>query len=55
MWFALQVVEDVISLEQWQMQCQVQVRCSVIEAPRPKLGRIKKSAPGPTDDEKKKL
>lgn len=47
------VVEDMINFEQWQLQCQVQVRCTVIEAPRPKLGRIKKSSPGSPDDDKK--
>ncbi|XP_034241316.1 uncharacterized protein LOC117645328 [Thrips palmi] len=49
----IHVVEDLITFEQWQLQCQVQVRCSVIEAPRPKLSRIKKSAPGSQDEDEK--
>ncbi|KAJ1531869.1 hypothetical protein ONE63_000518 [Megalurothrips usitatus] len=50
----LNVLEDSISFEQWQLQCQVQVRCSVIEAPRSKSGRLRKSASGsPSADAEK--
>lgn len=52
----LQIVDDLITFEQWQLQCQVQVRCSVIEPPRPKLGRLKKctpESPNPNDLQKK--
>ncbi|KAK3924394.1 PR domain zinc finger protein 4 [Frankliniella fusca] len=51
-----QVVDDSVTFEQWQLQCQVQVRCSVIEPPRPRLGRLKKCTPGlpTTNDSQKK-
>lgn len=42
---ASKVVGDTMTVEQWQLQCQVQVRCSVIEAPRSKTGRLKKLTP----------